>query len=293
MTDPGAGAQIFEQGYRRYEGPRLGPGASIRSLAIHSALRALGLRRTVWAKLLPIATVLIAYVPAAIFVGVAALIPDTITRNVDVIPKYADYFGSISAAILLFVAIVGPEVLCSDRKNGMLGMYLASPLTRETYLLAKVLAVLPVLGLVTIGPQLLLLIGRTLVDAGPDGPGAFALLLARAVVGGIVVSALYTAISLAAASLTDRRAVASAGVILLLLVSSGVTSALVENAKTSHRLYLLNLFLLPFELVQRVYGERGNEPTITTAALAFAFVAWVAGAAAVVVWRYRKLTVAR
>ena len=288
-----SGAQIFEQGYRRYEGPRLGPGASIRSLAIHSALRGLGLRRTFWAKLLPIATVLIAYVPAAIFVGIAALIPDTITRNIDIIPKYADYFGSISAAILLFVAIVGPEVLCSDRKNGMLGMYLASPLTRETYLLAKVLAVLPVLGLVTIGPQLLLLIGRTLVDAGPDGPGDFVLLLVRAIVGGIVVSTLYTAISLAAASLTDRRAVASAGVILLLLVSSGVSSALVEQAKTSHKLYLFNLFLLPFELVQRVYGERGNEPGIATTALVFAFVAWVAGAAAIVVWRYRKLTVAR
>jgi ABC-2 type transport system permease protein len=184
-------------------------------------------------------------------------------------------------------------VLCSDRKNGMLGMYLASPLTRETYLLAKVLAVLPVLGLVTIGPQLLLLVGRTLVDAGPAGPGDFALLLARAIVSGIIVSALYTAISLAAASLTDRRAVASAGVILLLLVSSGVTSALVENAKTNPRLYLLNLFLLPFELVQRVYGERGNQPAIATTALVFAVVAWVAGAAAVVVWRYRKLTVAR
>jgi ABC-2 type transport system permease protein len=286
-------AHIFEQGYRRYEGERLGVSGSVRSLAIHSALRALGLRRTFWAKLLPIATVLIAYLPAAVFVGIAALIPDRITEQVDAIPKYADYFGTISAAILLFVAVVGPEVLCSDRKNGMLGMYLASPLTRETYLLAKVIAVLPVLALVTIGPQLLLLIGRTLVDAGPDSVGGFLVLLLRAIAGGFVVSALYTAISLAAASLTDRRAVATAGVILFLLVSSAVTSALVENADVDRRIYLLNLFLLPFELVQRVYGEVGNEPTLRTASLVAAFVAWVAASAAVVVWRYRKLTVAR
>jgi ABC-2 type transport system permease protein len=286
-------AQIFEQGYRRYDGPRLGVQASVRSLAVHSALRALGLRRTVWAKLLPIATVLIAYVPAAVFVGIAAIIPDQITDRVDAIPNYADYFGSVSAAILLFVAIVGPEVLCADRKNGMLGMYLASPLTRETYLLAKVLAVVPVLAMVTIGPQLLLLIGRTLVDAGPDSVGEFLLLFVRALASGIVVSALYTAISLAAASLTDRRAVASAGVILLLLVSSVVTSALVENADATKRIYLLNLFLLPFELVHRIYGEIGQEPAIDTTALAFAFVAWVAGAAAIVVWRYRKLTISR
>jgi ABC-2 type transport system permease protein len=286
-------AHIFEQGYRRYDGPRLGVTASVRSLAIHSALRALGLRRTFWAKLLPIATVLIAYLPAAVFVGIAALLPKQITDTVDAIPRYADYFGTISAAILLFVAIVGPEVLCSDRKNGMLGMYLASPLTRDTYLLAKVLAVVPVLALVTIGPQILLLIGRSLVDAGPSSFGDFLLLLLRAVVAGFIVSTLYTAISLAAASLTDRRAVASAGVILVLLISSGVTSALVENADTDKRLYLLNLFLLPFELVQRVYGERGNQPTIETISLVLAYVAWVAGSAAVVVWRYRKLTVAR
>ena len=286
-------AQIFDQGYRRYDGPRLGVAASVRSLAVHSMLRALGLRRTFWAKLLPIATALITYVPAAVFVGFAAIVPDEITERVDVIPDYADYFGNITAAILLFVAIVGPEVLCADRKNGMLGLYLASPLTRDTYLLAKVLAVAPVLAIVTLGPQLLLLIGRTLVDAGPASFGDFLLLLLRAVVSGIVVSAMYTAIALAAASLTDRRAVASAGVILLMLASSGVTSALVEQADGDRRLYLLNLFLLPFELVQRIYGKVGEHPSLATFSLVAAALAWVLGAAAVVLWRYRSLDVSR
>ena len=286
-------AHIYEQGYRSYDGPRLGPAASIRSLAIHSARRGLGLRRTFWAKLLPIATVVIAYVPAAVFVGIAALIPDEITEEIDAIPSYADYFGNITAAVLLFVAVVGPEVLCSDRKNGMLGMYLASPLTRETYLLAKVLAVAPVLLLVTFGPHLLLLIGRTLVDAGPENVGDFALVLIRTLAAGLVVSSVYTAVSLAASSLTDRRAFASAGVILTLLVSSTVTSALIEGADFDERLYLANLGLLPTELVYRIYGESGSEPSLTTAALVAASLAWVLGSAALVLWRYRKLTVTR
>lgn len=289
MTD----AQIYEQGYRRYDGERLGVAASVRALALHSALRALGLRRTFWAKILPIATVLIAYLPAAVFVGVAALIPKQVTDQVDAIPDYAEYFGTITAAILLFVAVVGPEVLCTDRKNGMLGMYLASPLTRETYLLAKVLAVIPVLGLVTVGPQLLLLVGRSLVDAGPENVGDFLLLLLRALVSGLLVSTIYTAISLAAASLTDRRAVASAGVILLLLVSGTVVSVLVDQVDADRRLFLLHLFFLPFELVQRIYGHPGTEPSIETASLAFAAFAWVVGSAAIVVWRYRRLTVSR
>ena len=286
-------AHIYEQGYRSYDGPRLGAGASVRSLAIHSIRRGLGLRRTFWAKLLPIATVVIAYVPAAVFVGIAALIPDEITEEIDAIPSYADYFGNITAAVLLFVAVVGPEVLCGDRKNGMLGMYLSSPLTRETYLLAKVLAVVPVLLLVTFGPHLLLLVGRTLVDAGPENVGDFALVLVRTLGAGLVVSSVYTAVSLAASSLTDRRAFATAGVILTLLISGAVSNALVEGADFDERLYLANLGFLPSELVYRIYGETGSEPSLTTASLVAAALAWVLGSAALVLWRYRKLTVTR
>ena len=40
-------------------------------------------------------------------------------------------------AVLVFVAFVAPEVLCPDRRTGMLGLYLASPLTRDTYLVGK------------------------------------------------------------------------------------------------------------------------------------------------------------
>lgn len=291
MSD--ARAHIFEQGYRRYEGPRLGPSSSIRSLAIHSMRRGLGLRRTFWAKLLPLATVAIAYVPAGVFLGFAALVPDEALREFETIPDYPDYFGTISAAMILFVAVVGPEVLCADRRNGMLGLYLASPLTRETYLLAKVLAVLPVLLLVTLGPQLLLLIGRSLLDVGPETITDFALVFVRTLASGLVVASIYTAISLASASLTDRRAFASAGVILTLLVSGAVTSALVEGADFDRRLYLLNIGLLPIELVQRIYGEAGQEPTIETASVVVAGVAWVAACIAIVLWRYRKLTVTR
>ena len=288
MTD----AQIYEQGYRKHDGVRLGAGASIRSLAWHSALRALGLRRTFWAKLLPIATIAISYLPAAVFVGIAALIPDEVTREVDAIPTYHEYYFFVSAAIVLFVAIVGPEVLCSDRRHGMLGLYLASPLTRETYLLSKVLGLLPVLGLVTLGPPLLLLIGRTMVDAGPADVGDFLLLVIRAVASAIVVTAIYLAVSMAAASLTDRRAIASAGVILTLFVSATITGTLVESVGADDHLYLLNLMVLPFEVVQRLYGVETDLDASTPAVYAAA-IAWIVGGAAIVVTRYRKLAVTR
>ena len=288
-----ADARILDRGYQRYEGPRRGTAGAVRSLAAASVLRALGLRRTFWAKVFPLASVVIAYLPALVFVGVAALLPDRIVDEAGVLPSYPDYYGFITAAIVVFVALVGPEVLCPDRRNGMLGLYLASPLSRATYLLAKALAVVPVLALVTLGPPLLLLVGLTFADAGPDGPREFLTILARVIVGGFAISAAYTAVSLAAASLTDRRALASAGIILVLLVSSVTTSILVYDLNADTRLLLLNLFLIPFELVQRIYGVPGGEPALSTAQLVVANVMWTIVAGGVVWWRYRKLTVTR
>lgn len=284
-------ARILDRGYRSYDGPRRGVAGAVASLARHSALRALGLRRPFWTKLLPLAAVGIAYVPALVFVGVAALLPDQLRQGADLLPTYAGYYGFITAAIVLFVALVGPEVLCPDRRHRMLGLYLASPLTRDTYLLAKVLAVVPVLALVTLGPPLLLLVGLTFADAGPGSPGAFLLDLVRIVTGGLVISAAYTAVSLAVASFTDRRPVASAGIILVLLVSSIATAVLVASG-TTERLLLLNLAAVPFELVQRIYGEAG-EIAVSTFELVVANLAWTLGAAALLRQRYQRLQITR
>lgn len=285
-------ARILDRGYRRYDGARRGTRGAVASLARQSVLRALGLRRTFWAKVFPLLSAVIAYLPATVFVGVAALFPDELLDPDAVLPGYGEYYGFITAAIVIFVALVGPEVLCPDRRDGMLGLYLASPLTRDTYLVAKALAVVPVLAIVTVGPPLLLLVGRTFADAGPDGIGELLVVLVRIVVSGLAISAAYAAISLAAASLTDRRAVASAGVILLLLVSSVATGVLVDLG-ANDRLLLLNLFLLPFELVQRIYGEAGSQPQLSTVELLLANIAWTAAAAVLLRERYRRLQVTR
>ena len=286
-------ARIVDQGYRPYDGPRRGRRGAVLSLAWHSVLRALGLRRTAWAKLLPLASVLIAYLPAAVFVGVAVLVPRHVREQTRLLPTYHGYYGFITAAIVLFVALVGPEVLCSDRRNGMLGLYLASPLDRGSYLLAKVLAVLPVLGLVTLGPPLLLLGGLTVADAGPTDLGGVLLVLVRIVASAFVIAAAYTALSLAASSLTDRRAVASAGIILTLFASSVASHTLVERAGANEHVLLLDLFFVPFELVQRVYGVVGDRPGIATWQLAAAEAAWTVACGALLWWRYQRLTVTR
>jgi ABC-2 type transport system permease protein len=295
--DQGPGeARIVARGYRRYDGARNGTSAAFRALVTHSMQRALGLRRPVTQKILPALAVFIAYVPAIVFVGLSVLIQDTLLANQNVVPTYSEYYSFISAAIVVFSAFVAPELLCTDRRTGMLGLYLASPLTRNSYLAAKAVAVVALLAIVTLGPPLLMLIAFTLIGQGPDGPVALLRLFGEMLLGGAVVALLQASLSLAVSSTTTRKAAASAGVILVLLASTAVSDALVRGADAAPELFCLNLLQLPFELVRRIYGDVSPDlsvASIPTSTLVAAYVAWTL-AFAVFTWlRYRKVKVDR
>lgn len=293
MTDAAGDARIFDRGYRRYDGPRTGLAGAVRTLVVHSAQRALGLGRPARHKVLPIGVALMAYVPATVFVGLAAFLPGNLGD--EALPSYAEYYGFVSAAIMLFAAFVAPELLCTDRRTGMLGLYLASPLDRRTYLLAKALAVLAILAIVTLGPPLLMLIALTLEGSGPDGVDDFLVLLVRIVAAGLAVSLLQTAVSLAVSATTDRKAAATATIVGLLIGSTAVTSALVEGGGLTHWIFLANLTVLPFELVFRIHDDVGNltPSQVPTWAMVAAYLAWLALAAAWIWDRYRRLVVRR
>lgn len=292
MSAVGGDAQIVERGFQRYDGPRSGVAGAIRSVAWQSVRATLGIGRQARHKVFPVIAVVIAYVPAIVFVGVAVLIPESVLEPEDV-ADYAGYYGFITAAIVLFAAMVAPEVLVSDRRNGMLALYLSTPLHRGTYLAAKGIAVAATLGLVTLGPPLLVLLGYTFDGSGPDGVDAWLATLVRIVVSGVAVSAPLTSVSMAAASITDRRAFASIGVVLLVLTLPTLAGGLVEGAGLSPNWRLIDVFTMPFELVYRIFGEVGNFPEIATAPVVAVNVLWTVAGLAVVAWRYSRLVVAR
>lgn len=298
--DDGA-ARIYDRGYRRYEGERRGVGGAVRSVAVSTAQRALGLRRSAGAKVLPVLSVAIAYLPAIVFVGISAFFGDRfgIDAN-EALPDYPEYYGFITLAIVLFAAFVAPEVLCTDRRTGMLGLYLASPLTRDTYLAAKALAVAGLMALVTLGPPLLLLVGLVLNDAGPDGIAELAGLLVRMVAAGAAVAVLQTSLALAVSSFTTRKAAASGAIILLLLASSALAGTLASIDGAPSGVFLVDLFSLPFELVYRIYGSSqsiddgtGVAAEVSTAALVGAYLGWTALCWIIVRVRYQRLAISR
>lgn len=292
MTSVSGDARIAGRGYQRYTGPRSGVPGAVRSVAWQTTRAILGIGRSARNKIFPVAAVGIAYVPAIVFVGVSVLLPGDVLPPEEV-ADYAGYYGFITAAIVLFAALVAPEALVGDRRTGMLALYLSTPLHRGTYLAAKGVAVAGTLGLVTLGPPLLVLIGYTFDNSGPDGLVGWLGVLGRICVSAIAVSASLTAISMAASSLTDRKAFAAIGVVLLVLILPSLAGALVDGAGYSPYWRVIDVFSMPFELVYRIYGQPGNFPEVATWAVGAANLVVTVAGLGVVVWRYRRLVIAR
>jgi len=288
-------ARILGTGYRVYDGPRLGPRHAVWTLTRHTFERIMGLKRPARYKVLPILTLVIAYLPAVAFIGAIALVP---TRRLGwFIPDPGQYYTFVTAALVLFAALAAPEALCPDKRSHLLGLYLASPLTRTTYLVAKTAAVASAVVLVTVGPPLLLLAGEAIQNEGPRGVGSFMTMLSQTVIAGAVLAVMFTALSLVIPSLTDRRGFASAGAVLVLIGSAAVSRIMAFQLRLGDGWLLLGLQRLPFEVVSRIFDRHGLETPsgtpLPTAAVAGAAVAFTVVAALVTWWRVVRVTVTR
>jgi len=307
----GEAAQIIDRGYRSYDGPRTGLPGSIRSVVRYSVRHTLGLGRAARHKILPWLAVVIALVPAVVFVGLAVVLDIDMIED-EILPDYHEYYGFITTALFFYCAIIVPDILVADRRNGMLQLYLSTPLQRWSYLASKALAVAAALAVLTMGPVLFLLVARTIEGSGPDGLIEWIKIFVRIIAAGGAISAAFTMASLAAASLTDRRLFATIGVVVLLWGSGFATLALVEAADMSAQVYAFDLGGIADELKNRIYGVEGLDPfgapesreedgfrpgagreQLSTLFVVAANFAWVALGSAVVWWRYRRLALSR
>jgi ABC-2 type transport system permease protein len=285
----GNDARLFDLGYRRYEGPRERPERSVATLAGFTARRVLGLGRGGRHKVLPAITLAIAFMPAlgsVLFVVIAG------DLGVDELITYGEYTFFIGSALALFASLVAPEALCPDRRSGMLGLYLAGPLTRTRYLMGKGAAVIGVMLLITVGPLLFMLAAFVLAGHGPS-LGDTPLLLLRIVASGVATALLYAALSMTVSSFTTRRAAAAVATVLLLLVPVNVVRAAHENAGAPAELDLLSFPFVAAELSYRIFGEIPDDDApvteLSTALVASGLAAAVAVGFLVCWLRYRRL----
>jgi ABC-2 type transport system permease protein len=285
----GQDAQLFDLGYRTYDGARERPARAILTLAVFTMRRVLGLGRGARHKVLPAVTLGIAFLPAFVSVAVASIV-DTI-RPDDLI-SYGDYTFIILSALALFSALVAPEALCPDRRTGMLGLYLAGPLDRNRYLLAKGAGVLAVMLMITVGPLLFMFAAFVLAGFGPT-VGETPKLLLRIVASGIATALVYASLSMAVSSFTTRRAAAAVAVVLALFVPLSVVRPAIESGGAPNALDLLSLPLAAADFSYRIFGEtpddNGPIDALSTWAVAGGLAAAVALGALVCWFRYRRM----
>lgn len=285
----GREAQLFDLGYRAYDGPRSRPAAALQTLAAFTARRMLGLGRGGRHKVLPAITLAIAFIPALVALTVAVLADSLLSSD---LISYGDYGFFTGSALVLFAALLAPEALCADRRTGLLGLYLAGPLDRTRYLVAKWVAVLGVMLLVTLGPQLFVLLSFLVGGYGPSAGEAPELLL-RILVSGIVLALLFASLSIAVSSFTTRRAAAAIATVLVLLVPPAIVRPAIDSAGAPKELDLVSLPLVATDLAYRILGESPDEgepvEQLSTGLVTLGFAASVLGCLGLCWVRYRRL----
>lgn len=244
---------VYDRGYRPYEGARGLRGAATFALFKASIRRALGIRRSWRQKIAPFVLLGVVTIPAVVNVGIGYVTRDRIDK-LEII-TYRDYVG-VSSALLLFVALVAPDVMCPDRRQRVLPLMFARPLTGVDYVVAKVGAIASILFAFSFLPQVVLFLGNMLVsDSASKYFTGHLDVLWRVPVAVLILALYYSVIGVAIGSLTDRRIVAGAGVIGLLLVTSISSGILVGDFRPGHgsAAALINVLALPLFLRDLVF----------------------------------------
>jgi ABC-2 type transport system permease protein len=245
----GRGA-VYDRGYRPYDGPRGRRAAATFALYKATIRRALGIRRPWRQKVAPFVLLAIVTIPAIVNVGVGYITRNEQSSNRVEIITYRDYVG-VSSALLLFIAIVAPDVICPDRRQHVLPLMFARPLTGVDYVLAKVGAITTIMFAFSFLPQVLLFVGNMLVsDSALDYFTGHLDVLWKVPLAVAVLALYYAVVGLAIASLTERRIVAGAAVIGLFLVTSISSGILVGDNQVGHGSMagLINVLALPLHL---------------------------------------------
>jgi ABC-2 type transport system permease protein len=291
---------VFDIGYRSYDGPREGR-RRVRLAVFKDGIRiALGLGRGGKAKILPwtfiVLLMLIGFIWSLV-VGAALRLggPEAAAQ----IPSHSDFYGVASIFFFVFAAVVAPELLCPDRRNGVIHLYLVRPLTGTDYIVARWLAFLTVsLGVAWL-PQLVLLAG--MVMGNPDPASYLAahwLDVPRILGSGAALAAYTTTLAMVVASFTTRRAYASVFLVGLFVVTTPFTTGLASEVggAAGQWISMFNLSNIPVHVNDLIFGDASS---VTAAAparelpawlLVGWYAVWVAVPAGVLWGRYRRLT---
>ena len=299
MTSTGT---VFDIGYQRYTDAREGQGRA-RLAVFKDGLRiALGLGRGPRAKILPwffIVVLSVIGLVFAIIAGAANRLGGPGTAQKANLPSHADYYGIASVIVFVFAAVVAPELLCRDKRDGVINLYLVRPLTGSDYIVARWAAFLLVMVAAVWLPQVILFLG---LSAGDPVPVTYLqkhwVDVPRFLAAGAAMATYATTIAMLTASFTNRRAYASVFLVGLFAITTPFTVGLASEigGTAGQWISMFNLTNIPVHVNDVIFGdvseitEEAPARALGPAILVSWYFVWTLVPAAVLWWRYRRLS---
>ena len=294
-TQPAAApvtGEVFDLGYQRYEGVREGRWRSRMAIWRDGVRISLGLGRSTGQKVLPFLFIGLTWLPAVVVIVIFGFVSSFGGDAEDFDgPSFADYYQISFTFVMFFAATVAPELLCPDRRDGVISLYLVRPLTTPDYIVCRWAAFVTTMLVVLWLPQLLVFATQTFVAGDTVGYVVDNLdLIPRIAASGAVFAVTLTTLVFFAASFTDRRAYAAVGMLAIVLISivvGGIMGDVLDGA-AAERAQLVSVGGLLFGTNDWIFGEFDHD--ISPAAYV-AVLASLVGLAGLVVWdRYRRLS---
>jgi ABC-2 type transport system permease protein len=305
VTTPGvtsSAGNIYDLGYRGYDGPRVGRLAVALGLLRQTLKEAYGIGRGGRAKIAPFILLGLALVPAVLAIALRALAAqagasEQFDQQVPI--RHDTYEGTISLFVMLFVAAQAPELFGRDQRYGVLPLYFSRVLTRIDYALARTGGLFLAILIVTLAPQLLLSLGSILAAPDPmaginkDLPD-----IPRYLAVSLVEAGVFAGVGALIASYTPRRAYSVAAIIALFIVPPIVVGIFTASSggDTARIVQLLS----PGDVVDGVNSAIFGPITLAGQTIVALLDGWVYGVAAlvyivgslaIVVRRYLTVTV--
>lgn len=291
---------VFDIGYQRYTGVREGRNRSRLAIFKDGVRIALGLGRGGRAKILPwffIALLAgIGFIMAMVAGAAARMMGPEATAN---LTMHADFYGVASIILFIFAAIVAPELLCPDRRESTISLYLMRPLTGTDYVFGRYAAFLAVMLAAAWLPQIVLFVGLAMGNAAPiDYVRTHWIDVPRFLLAGLAMAAYATSLAMLTASFTTRRAYASVFLVGLFVISTPFTVGLASEIEglVGQWISMFNLTNIPVHVNDVIFGqpseitEDAPARELGSTILVSWYFAWTL-LPLVILWaRYRRLT---
>lgn len=282
--------EVYDRGYQHYLGKRLGRRHAIWALITYSMKRAMGIKKSWTAKVIPFILYLAVIGTVVVVIGIEAFLKSAGA----VAMSYPDYLGFIFAIEGAFVATIAPEMLCGDRRENVLALYFSRAISRLDYVLSKLAATAILTMTMSVVPAVLLWLFRQLLADSPLHALRTNLDdLGRVVLIGSLIALFLGCGGLVISSFTGRKSIATAIIFIGYAVLEGFVNALIEavdSERTRDVLALFSPIRLISELAEKLFGVydpvSSGHDGFTAAVYVGAALGFVLLGILIMVWRY-------